>query len=119
MNTLRNKVQLIGHLGQNPEIRSFDNGKSMARFSIATTDSYLDASGKKITETQWHNLVVWGNLAKVAEKYLLKGSEVAVEGKLTHRVYNDKDGQKKYFTEIVVSEFLMLQNKNEIVAENA
>lgn len=112
MNTLRNKVQLIGNLGQHPEIRTFDNGKSVARFSLATTDSYRDASGKKITETQWHNLVAWGNLAKTVEKYLTKGSEVAVEGKLTHRAYDDKDGKKRYFTEVVLSEMVMLRGKS-------
>jgi len=111
MNTLRNKVQLIGNLGQNPEIRIFDNGKSVARFSLATTDSYRDASGKKITETQWHNLVAWGNLAKTVEKFLVKGSEVAVEGKLTHRAYDDKDGKKRYYTEVVMSELVMLRTK--------
>ncbi len=112
MNTLRNKVQLIGNLGQNPEIRTFDNGKALARFSLATTDSYYDSNGKKITETQWHNLVAWGNLAKIAEKYLIKGSEIAVEGKLTHRSYDDKEGKKCYFTEVVVSDLVMLRNKN-------
>jgi single-strand DNA-binding protein len=111
MNTLRNKVQLIGNLGQNPEIRTFDNGKAVARFSLATTDSYRDASGKKITETQWHNLVAWGNLAKTVEKFLIKGSEVAVEGKLTHRAYDDKDGKKRYFTEVVMTEMVMLRGK--------
>jgi single-strand DNA-binding protein len=111
MNTLRNKVQLIGNLGQNPEIRTFENGKAVAHFSLATTDSYRDSSGKKITETQWHNLVAWGNLAKIVEKYLIKGSEVAVEGKLTHRVYDDKDGKKRYFTEIVMSDMVMLRGK--------
>ena len=112
MNTLRNKVQLIGNLGTNPEIRSFDNGKTVARFSLATTDSYQDATGKKISETQWHNLVAWGGLAKIIEKYLTKGSEVAVEGKLTHRTYEDKDGNKKYFTEIVLHDMVMLHTRN-------
>ena len=113
MNTLRNKVQLIGNLGANPEIRSFDNGKSVARFTLATTDSYKDADGKKISETQWHNLVAWGGLAKIAEKYLTKGSEVAVEGKLTHRSYEDKEGNKKYFTEVVLHDLVMLRTKKE------
>lgn len=112
MNTLRNKVQLIGNLGTNPEIRSFDNGKTVARFSLATSDSYQDATGKKISETQWHNLVAWGGLAKIIEKYLTKGSEVAVEGKLTHRTYEDKDGNKKYFTEIVLHDMVMLHTRN-------
>lgn len=114
MNTLRNKVQLIGNLGQNPEIRTFDNGKSVARFSLATTDSYRDSTGKKITETQWHNLVAWGNLAKIAEKYLIKGSEVAVEGKLTHKVYDDKEGKKKYYTEVVISDMVMMRGKSTV-----
>ena len=112
MNTLRNKVQLIGNLGANPEIRSFENGKTVARFSLATTDSYQDTNGKKISETQWHNLVAWGGLAKIIEKYLTKGSEVAVEGKLTHRTYEDKDGNKKYFTEVVLHDMVMLNTRN-------
>ena len=112
MNTLRNKVQLIGNLGQNPEIRTFENGRILAKFSLATTDSYKDSSGKKITETQWHNISAWGPLAKTAEKFLIKGSEVAVEGKLVHRAYDDKEGKKKYFTEVVLSDMLLLRGKN-------
>jgi single-strand DNA-binding protein len=113
MNTLRNKVQLIGNLGANPEVRSFDNGKTVARFPLATTDTYRDTNGKKISETQWHNVTAWGNLAKIAEKYLIKGSEVAVEGKLTHRSYEDKEGNKKYFTEVVLHDLVMLRSKQE------
>jgi single-strand DNA-binding protein len=112
MNSLRNKVQLIGNLGQNPEIRTFENGKTMARFSMATTDSYLDGNGKKITETQWHNVVAWGPVVKVIEKYLLKGSEVAVEGKLTHKSYEDKDGKKCQMTEVVLSDMVMLRTRS-------
>jgi single-strand DNA-binding protein len=111
MNSLRNKVQLIGNLGQDPEIRTFENGRSVARFSLATTDSYRDAEGKKVTETQWHNLIAWGNLAKIIQKYLIKGSEVAVEGKLTHRTFEDKEGKKRYFTEVVLTDMVMLRNK--------
>ncbi|MBN2275733.1 MAG: single-stranded DNA-binding protein [Bacteroidales bacterium] len=113
MNTMRNKVQLIGNLGGNPEIRSFENGKSVARFSLATTDSYTDANGKRISETQWHNLVAWGGLAKIAERFLVKGSEVAVEGKLIHRTYEGKDGNKKYYTEVVLHDIVMLRTRNE------
>jgi single-strand DNA-binding protein len=113
MNTLRNKVQLIGHLGANPEIRSFENGKSVARFTLATTDSYTDPSGKKISDTQWHNIVAWGGLAKTAEKYLLKGSEIAVEGKLVHRTFDGKDGNKKYYTEVIINDMVMFRNRNE------
>jgi len=112
MNSLRNKVQLIGNLGQDPEIRTFDNGRAVARFSLATTDSYRDAEGKKITETQWHNLIAWGNLAKTIQKYLIKGSEVAVEGKLTHRTFEDKEGKKRYYTEVVLTDLVMLRNKS-------
>lgn len=110
---MRNKVQLIGNLGGNPEIRSFENGKSVARFSLATTDSYTDANGKRISETQWHNLVAWGGLAKIAERFLVKGSEVAVEGKLIHRTYEGKDGNKKYYTEVVLHDIVMLRTRNE------
>ena len=117
MNSMRNKVQLIGNLGQNPEIKTFDNGKALAKFSLATTDSYRDASGKKITETQWHNIVAWGNLAKTAEKYLLKGSEVAVEGKLMHKAYEDKEGKKRYYSEIVLNEMVLLRGKNSDIEE--
>jgi len=117
MNTLRNKVQLIGNLGQNPEVKSFDNGKTSARFSIATTDTYRDASGKSIKETQWHNLVAWGGIAKTVEKFLVKGSEVAVEGKLTHRTYDDKQGVRRYYTEIVLTDLVMLRTRNESQAE--
>lgn len=112
MYALKNKVQLIGNLGQNPEIKTLDGGKKLARFSIATNESYRNANGEKIVETQWHNLVAWGKLAEIIEKYIAKGSEVAVEGKLTYRTYNDKDGNKKYFTEIQVNELLMLGEKS-------
>jgi single-strand DNA-binding protein len=108
MYALKNKVQLIGNLGQNPEIKTFDGGRKLAKFSIATSESYRNVNGEKVNETQWHNLVAWGKLADIVEKYVTKGSEVAVEGKLTYRTYNDKDGNKKYYTEIQVNELLML-----------
>ena len=112
MYALKNKVQLIGNLGSNPEIKTLDGGKKMAKFNIATNESYSNSNGEKVTETQWHNLVAWGKLAEIIEKYVMKGSEVAVEGKLTYRNYNDKDGNKKYFTEIQVNELLMLGEKS-------
>jgi single-strand DNA-binding protein len=112
MYALKNKVQLIGNLGNNPEIKTLDGGKKMAKFSIATNESYRSANGEKITETQWHSLVAWGKLAEIIEKYISKGSEVAVEGKLTYRTFNDKDGNKRYFTEIQVNELLMLGEKS-------
>lgn len=111
MNSLRNKVQLIGHLGNAPEIIKLDAGKKIAKFSIATNETYKNAQGEKITETQWHNCVAWNNVAEIAEKYLDKGKEIALEGKLTSRSYEDAQGTKKYTTEIVVNEILLLGSK--------
>jgi single-strand DNA-binding protein len=108
MNTLRNKVQLIGHLGNDPEVINLESGKTLAKFSIATNDSYKTANGEKVTDTQWHNVVAWGKTAEIIEKYLTKGKEVAVEGKLTTRAWEDKDGMKRYTTEVVCNELLML-----------
>jgi len=108
MNTLRNKVQLIGNLGNDPEIINLESGKTLAKFSIATNDSYKNAQGEKITDTQWHNIVAWGKTAQIVEKYITKGKEVAIEGKLTTRSWEDKDGMKRYITEVVCSELLML-----------
>ncbi len=111
MNALKNKVQLIGNLGNAPEVRNTESGKKLVRFSIATNESYRNAKGEKVTETQWHNLIAWGKIADIAEKYLAKGSEVAVEGKLMNNNYTDKDGNKKYSTEVQVHELLLLGNK--------
>ena len=111
MNTLRNKVQLIGNLGNAPEIITLDSGKKLAKFSIATNESYKNAQGEKVTETQWHNLIAWNKTAEIVEKYLEKGKEIAIEGKLTSRSYDDKEGNKKYITEVVVNELLMLGGK--------
>jgi len=111
MNALRNKVQLIGNLGNNPEVITLDSGKKLAKFSIATNESYKNAKGEKVTDTQWHNVIAWNKTAEIVEKYLVKGNEVAVEGKLTSRSYEDKEGVKKYITEIVVNELLMLGGK--------
>ena len=113
MYALKNKVQLIGNLGNAPEVRTLESGKKMARFSVATNEIYRNAKGEKVTETQWHNLVAWGKLADIAEKYLTKGKEVAVEGKLVNRSYNNKEGEKKYITEIQVNELLMLGSKSQ------
>ena len=111
MNALRNKVQLIGRLGQDPEILNFDDGNKLAKFSLATDDSYKDKSGEKVERTQWHNVIVRGGLVNVVENYVTKGQEIAVEGKLTNRSWDDKDGNKRYTTEIVVNELLMLSPK--------
>ncbi|MGM5469265.1 single-stranded DNA-binding protein [Flavobacteriaceae bacterium LMO-SS05] len=108
MNTLRNKVQLIGNLGNDPEIINLESGKTLAKFSIATNESYKNAQGEKITDTQWHNIVAWGSTATLVEKYLQKGKEVAIEGKLTSRSYETSTGEKRYITEVVCNELLML-----------
>lgn len=109
MNNLRNRVQLIGNLGMDPEFREFNSGKTkLAKFSLATSESYKNAEGKKITETQWHNVVAWGSSAEIAERFLKKGKEVAIEGKLIHRSYEDKEGIKRYTSEIVVNEILLI-----------
>lgn len=110
MKNLRNRVSLIGNLGMDPEVREV-NGKSFARVSLATSDSYKNADGERVFNTQWHNLVAWGNLATLFEKYLKKGKEIAVEGKLVSRSYEDKEGNKKYFTEVVVNDMLLLGKK--------
>ena len=108
MNALRNKVQLIGNLGNDPEIVNLDGGTKLAKFSIATNETYKNAKGEKVTDTQWHNVVAWGKTAEIVENYLTKGNEVAIEGKLTHRSYENKEGEKRYITEIRCNELLML-----------
>ncbi len=111
MNSLRNRVMLIGRLGAQPETRQLANGSAMARFSLATSESYKNEKGERVEETQWHNLIAWGKTAVIAGKYLSKGKEVAVEGKLVTRQYTDKDGNKRYSTEIVVNDLLLIGNK--------
>lgn len=108
MNTLRNKVQLIGRLGQDPEIITFEDGGKIARFNLATDDSYKDKSGNKVERTYWHSVIVKNGLVKVVEDYVTKGKEIAIEGKLTNRSWDDKNGNKHYVTEIVANELLML-----------
>lgn len=108
MNALRNSVRLIGNLGDSPKVRKLDSGKTVANFSIATNEIYRDSKGEKQSETTWHRLVAWGTQAEVAEKYLKKGSEIAIEGKLTNRSWDDKNGGKQYITEILVNSILML-----------
>ena len=108
MNALKNKVQLIGHLGNDPEIINLESGKTLAKFSIATNESYKNAQGEKVENTYWHNIVAWGKTAQIVEKFVGKGKEVAIEGKLTTRSGEDKDGMKRYTTEVVCNELLML-----------
>lgn len=108
MNALRNRVQLIGRLGQDPEIVAFPDGGKIAKFSMAVDDSYKDKDGNKVERTYWHNVVVRGGAAKIVEEYVSKGKEIAVEGKLTNRTWEDKDGNKRYFTEVVCNEILLM-----------
>jgi len=108
MNALKNRVQLIGNLGNDPEILNLDSGSKLARFSIATSDSYKNTKGEKVEETQWHHIVAWGKTAEIAENFLTKGKQVAVDGKLVHRSYETKEGEKRYITEVKCNELLML-----------
>jgi len=103
-----NKVILIGNLGRDPEVRHLDNGRAVANFSLATSETYKNKQGERVTTTEWHNLVLWTPLAEIAEKYLKKGNQVYIEGKLTSRSYDDKDGVTKYITEIVGRELTLL-----------
>ena len=116
MKNLKNKVQLIGNLGKDPEVKQLNGGKTVANLTIATSETYKNAEGEKITDTQWHNLVAWGKTAEFAENYLKKGNKVAVDGKLINRNYEDKEGIKRYVTEILVNEFLMLTPKDQPVS---
>ena len=117
MSTLKNKVQLIGNVGNEPEITNLESGKKVAKFSIATNESYKDSKGEKVTNTQWHNIVAWGKIAEIVEKYVDKGKEVALEGKLMARSYETKEGEKRYVTEVVVDEILLLGIKGDNATE--
>jgi len=112
MTTLRNSVRLIGRVGQVPEIKNLENGQKLAKLSIATNDVYFNKQGEKVTQTYWHNLVAWGKTAEIIENYIDKGREIAIEGKLVNRTYDAQDGTKRYITEVVVNEVLMLGSKN-------
>jgi single-strand DNA-binding protein len=111
MYALKNKVQLIGNVGKVPQVKTLSAGKKVANFSIATNESYKNAKGEKITDTQWHNVVAWGKVAELVEKYVQKGTEVAIEGKLLNKQYTDNDGVKRYTTEIQINELLLLHSK--------
>lgn len=102
MSSLKNKVQLIGNIGNAPEIKTFEDGKKLAKFSLATNETYTNKAGEKITDTQWHNVLVWGAQAGTVEKYLKKGQEILVSGKLSYSTYDDKDGIKRYRTDIIM-----------------
>jgi single-strand DNA-binding protein len=111
MSNLRNKVQLIGHVGNAPEVINLESGKKLVKLTMATNEKYTNAKGDKVEDTQWHNLVVWSKLTNVIESYVQKGDESAIEGKLTNKSYDDKEGNKRYVSEIVVNELLMLGGK--------
>lgn len=111
MSTLRNKVQLIGNVGNQPEIIALSNGKKASKLSLATNEIFINEKGEKTTDTQWHNLIAYGKTAEIIEKYVPKGKEIAVEGKLNYRSYEDKNGEKRYITEIIIGELVLLGSK--------
>ncbi|MDP5232012.1 MAG: single-stranded DNA-binding protein [Cellulophaga sp.] len=113
MGTLKNHVQLIGNIGQEPTITNLESGKKVARFSLATNEYYKDAKGEKQTETNWHTVVAWGKTAEIIEKFVSKGKELGVTGKLKTRTYTTDDGNERYVTEVEANEILLLGNKND------
>jgi single-strand DNA-binding protein len=108
MNAMKNKVQLIGNVGNEPEVKTFGEGKKVANITIATNDYYINEKGDKVEQTEWHRVTAWGKVADIIEKYVTKGKEICIEGKLTHRSYDDKDGNKRYITEVVANDILLL-----------
>lgn len=112
MNSLKNSVRLMGFLGNDPELRTFENERKLVRVSLATNESYKNGDGEWITDTQWHNLVMWDTQAAFADKNLEKGSEISVEGRLVNRSYTDRDGVRRFFTEVVVNKVLSMTRKN-------
>jgi single-strand DNA-binding protein len=110
MNNLRNKVQLLGNLGQDPETKTLENGKKVVHFTLATKDDFKNGDGQKISETTWHNIVAWNGLADVAGRFLKKGREVLVEGRIVYRNYEDKKGATRYITEIVLNDLVLLRS---------
>jgi len=117
MNSLRNRVNLIGNLGQDPETKKLESGKKVTRFTLATSDDFKNSEGQKIKETTWHNIVAWNGLADVAGNYLKKGNQVAVEGRIVYRSYEDKTGATRYITEIVINDLLMIKTQKEQVKQ--
>jgi single-strand DNA-binding protein len=108
MNALRNRVQLIGRLGQDPDIRTLDSGKKVAHFTMATNENYKSADGTRTEETTWHSIVAWNGLAELSSKFLKKGKEVCIEGRINYRTYTDKDGNQKNVTEVVAYDMVFL-----------
>lgn len=110
MNSLKNRVTLIGNLGQDPEVKTLETGKKVTHFTMATDDGYKNSDGQRVSETTWHNIVAWNGLANTAGKFLKKGHQVAVEGRIVYRTYEDKLGVTKYITEIVLNDLVLLRN---------
>ena len=110
MNSLKNRVTLIGNLGQDPETKTTETGKKVTHFTLATDDGYKNSDGQKVSETTWHNIVAWNGLADIAGKYLKKGRQVAVEGRIVYRTYEDKKGATKNITEIVLNDLILLRS---------
>ncbi len=108
MNSLVNKVQLIGLLGNDPEVKNLESGSKLAKFRMATNEYKKDAKGERVEDTQWHNVIAWGKTAEIIENYAHKGSRVCISGKLTHSNFEDQNGNKKYFTEVVANEVLLM-----------
>ena len=113
MSTIRNHVQLIGNVGQDPTITTLESGRKVANFSLATNEYYKNSKGEKVQDTQWHNIVAWGRTAEIIEKYATKGKEIGVNGKLKSRSYEDNEGVTRYVTEVEASEILLLGVKND------
>ncbi|MDT0646498.1 single-stranded DNA-binding protein [Zunongwangia sp. F260] len=112
MSTIKNHVQLIGNVGQEPTFTNLENGKKVARFSFATNEYYKNAKGEKVQNTEWHTVIAWGKTAEIIEKYAGKGKEIGVSGKLKSRSYEDSEGVKRYVTEVEANEILLLGVKN-------
>ncbi|MHC0444544.1 single-stranded DNA-binding protein [Flavobacterium sp. 3-218] len=105
---MKNRVQLIGNVGNDPEVKTLDNGRKLAHITIATKDYYKNDKGERVEQTEWHRITAWGKTAEIIEKFVVKGKEIGIEGKLTHRSYDDKNGEKRYITEVVANEVLLL-----------
>ena len=105
---MKNSVQLIGHVGQEPEIKNLDGGKKLAYFTLATNEVYYRENGDKVEKTEWHRVTAWDKIADIIERFVTKGKEIGIEGKLTHRNYDDKDGNKRYITEVIANEILLI-----------
>jgi len=113
-----NKVILVGNVGKDPEVRHLDNGVAVAKFPLATSETYKNKNGEKVTNTEWHNIVIWRGLAEVVEKYVKKGNSLYIEGKIKTRSWDDKDGNKRYATDIIADNMEMLGGKNNSSSQN-